>query len=83
MTRDSDSDTSGAIAQVLALHGDVHGHVYVRVVQKLHSGSYSSREYTSAHQSLLLRDSERLSRYLGHVMLAAVGEQLSRNKNKT
>jgi len=54
---------------------DVHGHVYVRVVQKLHSGSYSWRKYTSAHQSLLLGETEL--RYQGCVTLTAVSEELS------
>jgi len=46
-----------------------------RVVQKLHSGSYSWRKYTSAHQSLLLGQTEL--RYQGCVMLTAVSEELS------
>jgi len=59
---------------------DVHGHVYVRVVQKLYSGSDLYCKYTSAHQSLLLGETE--FRYQGYVTLTG-GWQASFHEIKT
>ena len=47
----------------VSMGGDLHGHVPPEIVPKLHSGSYSWYQYTSAHQSLLLGETERYQGY--------------------
>jgi len=49
----------GATGPESTYEGDVHGHVYVNIIPNLHSGSYSWYQYTSAHQCLLLGETER------------------------
>jgi len=68
--------------QLQTSQGNVHGHVYLRVVPKLHSGPYSWYQYTSTHQCLLLEETKRYQAQ-GYVTFTAISNFHALKKNLT